>query len=71
MMADTPLLDPEKVMAQVKDVSSFASTLGAMLKRKPLGGFQSLGRHESFHAQLEQRLERAAGMVQGQFQLQT
>ncbi|KAK4944111.1 hypothetical protein LTR10_016444 [Elasticomyces elasticus] len=60
----TPPLDYKVVMAQVKDVMSFASTMGDMLKRKPLGGFQSLGRHETFHAELEQRLERAAGMVQ-------
>lgn len=69
-MAVAPSLNHELMVAQVKDVRSFASTLGAMLKKKPLGGFQTLGRQETFHAELEQRLERAAGMVQGQFQLQ-
>ncbi|KAI1612468.1 hypothetical protein EDD36DRAFT_418636 [Exophiala viscosa] len=63
-MPPTPPLDYKVVMAQVKDVMSFASIMGDMLKKKPLGGFQSLGRHETFHAELEQRLKRAAGMMQ-------
>lgn len=46
------------------EVMSFASTVGGMLKRKPLDGFQSLGRHETFHVDLERRLGKAMDLLQ-------
>ncbi|KIW37372.1 uncharacterized protein PV06_10416 [Exophiala oligosperma] len=46
------------------EVMSFASTVGNMLKRKPLDGFQTLGKHETFHAELELRLVKAMDLLQ-------
>lgn len=56
--------EQETMMALNREVMSFASTVADMLKRKPLGGFQTLGRHESFHAELEQRLIKASALLQ-------
>jgi hypothetical protein len=56
--------EQETMMALNSEVMSFASTVADMLKRKPHGGFQTLGRHESFHAELEQRLMKASALLQ-------
>jgi hypothetical protein len=58
-----PPQEQDIMLSLTKEVTTFASTLGDMLKRKPLSGFQSLGRHETFHVELEQRLRRAAAQL--------
>lgn len=41
----------------VQTVANISSTLGDSLKRKPMNGFQTLGRHESLMLTLSQRLK--------------
>ncbi|KIW27969.1 uncharacterized protein PV07_07662 [Cladophialophora immunda] len=48
----------------VKEVIVFTSIVGDFLKRKPIYGFQHLGRHETFHVELEQRLKKATVLLQ-------
>ncbi|KAK5272025.1 hypothetical protein LTR99_009555 [Exophiala xenobiotica] len=66
MNPQQPMQAPEQetMMTLNSEVMSFASTVADMLKRKPHGGFQTLGRHESFHAELEQRLMKASALLQ-------
>lgn len=65
-MRPPPLSPPEQDMMVMlmREVMTFASTVGDMLKRKPVYGFQSLGRHETFHLELEHRLRQATALVQ-------
>ena len=44
---------------QVVDSTNLATEVADLLKRKPLNGFQILGRHESHHIELDLRLQRA------------
>lgn len=44
-------------LVAVHDVRQTCSSVGDLLKRKPLGGFQVLGRQESAHVDLEIRLD--------------
>ncbi|KAJ4509242.1 hypothetical protein HRR83_006238 [Exophiala dermatitidis] len=55
-----PLTPPDGEVLPIlaKDVLSLNSTVSDMLKKRPLDGFQMLGRHETFHIALEQRLMR-------------
>ncbi|EXJ88921.1 hypothetical protein A1O3_01985 [Capronia epimyces CBS 606.96] len=55
--------DQEMMVALVEDVLYFTSSTGDMLKKKPISGFQTLGRHETFHVELEQRLKRAIALI--------
>lgn len=52
------------MMGLLKDVLSFTLSVGDMLKKKPVNGFQPLGRHETFVVELEQRLKRAMALLQ-------
>ncbi len=58
-----PSQEQDILLSLTDEVKTFASTLGDMLKRKPLNGFQSLGRHEIFHVELEKRLKRARAQL--------
>ncbi|EXJ94706.1 hypothetical protein A1O1_03103 [Capronia coronata CBS 617.96] len=55
--------DHEMMAALIKDVLYCTSSVGDMLKKEPLEGFQMLGRHEAFQIELEQRLKRAMALV--------
>lgn len=44
---------------QVVESTNLATEIAGLLKRKPLKGFQVLGRHESHHIELDLRLQRA------------
>ena len=44
---------------QVVESTNLATEVADLLKRKPLSGFQVLGRHESHHIELDLRLQRA------------
>lgn len=59
-----PPQDHETIQSLVKEAMLFTSTVGDMLKRKPLNGFQALGRHESLHVDLERRLKNALALLQ-------
>jgi len=48
------------ILMQVVDL---VSSIGSLLKRKPLNGFQSLGKHESLHVELEQRLHSSLALL--------
>ncbi|KIW11329.1 hypothetical protein PV08_10629 [Exophiala spinifera] len=56
--------DAETLKSLSREVMSFTSMVGDMLKRKPLDGFQCLGRHETFHVDLELRLSKAMDLLQ-------
>lgn len=58
------LPDQEILMNLIQEVVACTSIVGEMLKRRPIHGFQTLGRHETFHAELEQRLKRATSLLQ-------
>jgi hypothetical protein len=47
------------VKTAVVEATNLATEVGEFLKRKPLNGFQVLGRHESHHIELDLRLQRA------------
>ena len=47
----------------IQEVMVFTTIVGAFLKKRPATGFQSLGRHESFHVDLEQRLKKATVLL--------
>ena len=47
----------EALGAALLDTLDVSTLLADLLKRKPLNGFQTLGRHESLHLALEQRLK--------------
>lgn len=59
-----PLPDQDVMVSLVSEVMAFTSVVGDMLKKRPLQGFQHLGRHETFHVELEQRLKKATGLLQ-------
>ena len=67
---DTPVVPRAAVVDQgmasslVREVAEFTSIVGDFLKRKPIYGFQHLGRHETFHVELEQRLQKATELLQ-------
>jgi len=67
---DTPVphavaaIDQELMSGLVKEVATFTSVVGDFLKKKPIYGFQHLGRHETFHVELEQRLKKATVLLQ-------
>ncbi|KAK5952933.1 hypothetical protein OHC33_006054 [Knufia fluminis] len=42
----------------IRDATMLCSAIGDLLKRKPLNGFQILGRHESAHVEIDTRLRR-------------
>ena len=48
--------DPAKLI--IVESSALILEVGTLLKRKPLNGFQNLGRHESHHVELDLRLQR-------------
>ena len=50
------IADPAK--ASIVEASALVVEVGDLLKRKPLNGFQTLGRHESHHVELDLRLQR-------------
>jgi len=52
-----PLTVSDSVKMSVLEAIALCSTIGDMLKQKPLNGFQMLGRHESLHVQLDLRLK--------------
>ena len=56
--------EQDQLINLVKEVMSFISAIGEMLKRKPIQGFQYLGRHETLHVELEQRLRQASMLLQ-------
>jgi hypothetical protein len=56
--------EQEQLINLVKEVMQFISAIGEMLKRKPIQGFQYLGRHETLHVELEQRLRQASMLLQ-------
>ncbi|KIX00737.1 uncharacterized protein Z518_09802 [Rhinocladiella mackenziei CBS 650.93] len=56
--------EQESILSLIEEVMASASVVGDMLKRKPLQGFQNLGRHETFHLELEQRLKKARVSLQ-------
>jgi hypothetical protein len=68
---DTPLpqannpLDQELTNGLVQEVLVFTTIVGDFLKKKPIYGFQYLGRQETFHVELEQRLRNATVLLQG------
>jgi hypothetical protein len=45
--------------ATLQDAIGLVTSVGDLLKRKPYTGFQTMGRHESLHLALEQRLRSA------------
>jgi hypothetical protein len=47
-----------EVKTAVIEATNLATEVGELLKRKPLNGFQVLGRHESHHIELDLRLQR-------------
>ena len=55
--------EQDQLVNLVKEVMSFISAIGEMLKRKPIQGFQYLGRHETLHVELEQRLRQASMLL--------
>ncbi|KAL2441712.1 hypothetical protein ABEF95_016222 [Exophiala dermatitidis] len=60
-----PLTAPDREALPIlaKDVLSLNSTVSNMLKKRPLDGFQMLGRHETFHIAMEQRLMRVIAVL--------
>ncbi|KAH0845811.1 hypothetical protein FOPE_11903 [Fonsecaea pedrosoi] len=58
-----PTPDQDLLGSLVKEVIVFTSIVGDFLKKKPLYGFQHLGRHETFHVELEQRLKKASVLL--------
>ncbi|KAJ9603589.1 hypothetical protein H2200_011775 [Cladophialophora chaetospira] len=63
---DTPVpqssggpLEHDLANSLIQEVMVFTTIVGDCLKRRPISGFQHLGRHETFHVELEQRLRRA------------
>jgi hypothetical protein len=56
-------LDQDGIGSFVREVQSFSITIGDLLKKQPVHGFQHLGRHETFHVELEQRLKKASFML--------
>jgi hypothetical protein len=67
---DTPVpqsnapLDHELTGSLIQEVGLFTTIVGDFLKKKPIYGFQNLGRHETFHVELEQRLKKATVLLQ-------
>lgn len=59
---DSP--DAATLRELIQTVSNISSTLGDSLKRKPLNGFQTLGRHESLMLTLDQRLRLSIASLQ-------
>ena len=66
---DTPVpqgsipLDQEMAGSLIREVMVFTTMVGDFLKKKPIYGFQQLGRQETFHVDLEQRLQKATGLL--------
>ncbi|KIW89396.1 uncharacterized protein Z519_10250 [Cladophialophora bantiana CBS 173.52] len=58
-----PAPDQDLLGSLVKEVIAFTSIVGDFLKKKPIYGFQHLGRHETFHVELEQRLKKATVLL--------
>lgn len=56
----TTKVEHEYLVMLVQEVLAIVTTVGEMLKRKPLQGFQYLGRHETLHVELEYRLREAS-----------
>lgn len=48
----------DHIRPSVVEATNLATEVGDLLKRKPLNGFQVLGRHESHHVELDLRLQR-------------
>lgn len=67
---DTPVphnmqpVDQEQLESVVREVLVFTSVVGDFLKKKPIYGFQTLGRQETFHVELEHRLKKASASLQ-------
>ena len=49
----------DNTRTQVVEATNLATEVADLLKRKPVNGFQVLGRHESHHIELDLRLQRA------------
>lgn len=56
--------EPDQLVHLITEVMSFISVVGEMLKQNPMPGFQYLGRHETLHFELEQRLRQASMQLQ-------
>ena len=54
-----PGVTPDSICAEIKDSLILCTDMGTLLKRKPYDGFQVLGRHESLHVLLSQKLKKA------------
>ncbi|OCT52977.1 hypothetical protein CLCR_10233 [Cladophialophora carrionii] len=67
---DTPVppssaaVDQQLAGSLIQEVGVFTTVVGDFLKKKPIFGFQHLGRHETFHVELEQRLKKATVLLQ-------
>lgn len=64
MCSTMVLSEQDQLVHLVAEVMSFISAVGEMLKQKPIPGFQYLGRHETLHFELEQRLRQASMQLQ-------
>ncbi len=51
------------LQAMIMHVIELVSTVGNLLKRKPLNGFQTIGRHEALHLDLEKRLNTSLALL--------
>ena len=58
-----PNISSDTHRTQIVDATNLATDVANLLKRKPLNGFQVLGRHESHHVELDLRLQRALAML--------
>lgn len=58
-ITNQPKSSPGTTRTQVVEATNLATEVADLLKRKPLNGFQVLGRHESHHIELDLRLQRA------------
>jgi hypothetical protein len=67
---DTPVpqasipFNQELAGSLIAEVMAFTTIVGEFLKKKPVYGFQSLGRQETFHLEMEERLKKATGLLQ-------
>ncbi|KIY03152.1 uncharacterized protein Z520_01619 [Fonsecaea multimorphosa CBS 102226] len=59
-----PAPDQDLLESLVREVNVFISIVADFLKKRPIYGFQHLGRHETFHVELEQRLKKATVLLQ-------